>query len=255
MKTDFRPRREIWAEKLTLRQREVARLFKKRLGSTRYLLDIGGGDGVAAKYHQGILAAEQAYVVDNNPVFLEQAEKLGVKTVLLDVEERELPFEDEYFGAVFCGELIEHLRNTDHLLEQIRRILAPGGCLVMTTPNLASWYNRLTIIVGWQPFGTDVSTKYTPGRPAFLHHPLYPACGHISNFTYRALKELLILHGFIRVEHVWKPQANLWEAMKSPTPRKGTQKFIQRTFHVANQIFCYVPGMSESLILACSKGE
>lgn len=49
---------------------------------------------------------------------------------------RALPFRDESFGTVLCAEVIEHVREDDVLLRELRRVLHPGGRLVLTTSPL-----------------------------------------------------------------------------------------------------------------------
>ena len=46
-----------------------------------------------------------------------------------------LPFRDASFDALFAGELIEHLDDPTRGLREFRRVLKPGGALVLTTPN------------------------------------------------------------------------------------------------------------------------
>ena len=237
------------------RVREVAKLFKKRAGKVKRLLDLGGGRGLISKYLLESLPIEEIFVVDSNPALLSEAQQFGFQILPLDIEQEDLPYEDGYFDAVFCGELIEHLKNPDHLLDEMKRVLAPHGCLILTTPNLASWFNRLALLIGLQPLNTDVSVMYSPGQPNFLYPHLQPGAGHISNFTYRALKELLILHCFTSIERVWKPTIDVSEITKVATLPAGIRKYIVLMFHAANQLLCYLPGMSENLIIACSKGE
>jgi SAM-dependent methyltransferase len=45
-----------------------------------------------------------------------------------------LPFEDNHFDAVFCGEVLEHIFNPDEILPEIYRVLKPGGRLLLTVP-------------------------------------------------------------------------------------------------------------------------
>lgn len=45
------------------------------------------------------------------------------------------PYLDEHFDYVTCLEGIEHVENYHHLLRQCRRVLKPGGTLLISTPN------------------------------------------------------------------------------------------------------------------------
>lgn len=46
-----------------------------------------------------------------------------------------LPFDDASFGTVYAGEIIEHVPDVRGALAEWRRVLEPGGTLIMTTPN------------------------------------------------------------------------------------------------------------------------
>ncbi len=86
------------------------------------------------------------------------------------------------------GELIEHVFSPDDLLREARRIVKPGGYLFLTTPNLASWFNRASLLFGYQPIFTEVSAEANAGH--IINLTGHPA-GHIRMFTYRALKEVI----------------------------------------------------------------
>jgi SAM-dependent methyltransferase len=46
-----------------------------------------------------------------------------------------LPFGDASFDVVWSSEVIEHVADTARWLSEVRRVLAPGGRLLLTTPN------------------------------------------------------------------------------------------------------------------------
>jgi len=46
-----------------------------------------------------------------------------------------LPFEDAVFELVVSVEVVEHLERQEAYLDEARRVLVPGGTLVLTTPN------------------------------------------------------------------------------------------------------------------------
>jgi len=128
----------------------------------------------------------------------EQSVKLlqtrGFRATTLDVSTERFPFGDSRFSVVIMSEVIEHLINPDHALSEIHRSLADDGLLILTTPNLASWYNRLLLLAGFQPVFSEISTIWTFGRPRNL--PMSRPVGHIRMFTPRALEDLLSFHGF-----------------------------------------------------------
>jgi SAM-dependent methyltransferase len=71
-----------------------------------------------------------------------------------------LPFPDATFGLITCIEVIEHLERPFEGLAEVRRVLAPGGFAIITTPvPKASW--RL-LWWGWTTFGPGKKWKHTP---------------------------------------------------------------------------------------------
>ena len=45
-----------------------------------------------------------------------------------------LPFPDNLFQRVECDAVLEHVRNPDRVMEEIRRVVAPGGYVHLVTP-------------------------------------------------------------------------------------------------------------------------
>lgn len=99
-----------------------------------------------------------------------------------------------HFKYVFCLEIIEHLFNTNGLLREIHRFLNPTGKAIFTTPNLSWWVSGLIVLLGYQPYHSEVSTIYNVGK--YESEANIQPDGHLRLFTRRAFKELLELHGF-----------------------------------------------------------
>jgi len=100
------------------------------------VLDAGCGIG----YGLEILAAAGAarsVGVDLDPAAVVVAQK-QVAHLSATVEEgdlRDLPFADNSFDLAVCFETIEHMQQGEQALSELRRVLRPGGRLVISSPN------------------------------------------------------------------------------------------------------------------------
>ncbi len=105
--------------------------FVRGLGRTARTLDLGCGDGRLTAE----LDAAELTAADVSSVALERARTrlAGARVVELEPDAL-LPFVDGSFDLVLAAETIEHVRDVQLLLSEIRRVLAPGGELALTTP-------------------------------------------------------------------------------------------------------------------------
>lgn len=55
-----------------------------------------------------------------------------------------LPFARERFPCVLCSQVIEHVPKESPILDELDRVLAPGGALILGTPDYANWEWRFT---------------------------------------------------------------------------------------------------------------
>ncbi len=142
--------------------------------------------------------AEELELVDINEKSLEVARSRGIRVARCDLNNCILPYGDEYFDLVLMEEVIEHLVNPDNALREAHRVLRHGGLFVVTTPNLAWWVNRIVLMLGYQPYWTEVSTMFNVGK--FHRRIDEPLSGHLRLYTFRSLRYLLKLHGFMVIK-------------------------------------------------------
>lgn len=154
------------------------------------LLDIGCSTGEWALYWQE--RGWEPYGVDINETHVQVAAGRGVRARVCDLNSEPIPYADALFDLVFAGEIIEHLVDTDGFIGELDRCLRPGGHLVITTPNLASFENRLRLLLGFYPI--------------WLDHKLRGS-GHVRGYTPAVLKRQLREHGFDVLRHTgnWVP--------------------------------------------------
>jgi SAM-dependent methyltransferase len=182
-----------------LNRRTILDAATPRPGAT--LLDLGCGDGVFTERIARHVGAGSVLGLELIEPLAEAAEARGIEVHRADLAEK-LPFEDASIDVVHSNQVIEHLPGTDHFMREIRRVLRPGGYAVVSTNNLASLHNIVSLIAGYQPPPCHVSDEQIGvGNPMNAHRGAPGAAGqmHLRVFTGRALGELAELHG-LRVE-------------------------------------------------------
>jgi 2-polyprenyl-3-methyl-5-hydroxy-6-metoxy-1,4-benzoquinol methylase len=99
------------------------------------LLDVGCSSG--AFLHAAVKLGFRAEGVEPAPKAAATAQAAGLKVHqgLL----QEAGYADGQFDAITLFEVIEHLQHPQDLLQECRRILRPGGILLIGTGNAASW--------------------------------------------------------------------------------------------------------------------
>lgn len=167
-------------------------LFTKKIT----VLDVGCGSGDLGGMIKDRFQAE-VHGIELNSEAIKNSKKQGLIVKKSDIEEK-WPYQNGQFDVITATEIIEHVVNPDHFLQEAKRILKKNGHIVLTTPNLAAWFNRIIFLFGYQPFFMEVSTidktiglKFTRKLTA-NREPV----GHIRCFTIRALQDLLELHGY-----------------------------------------------------------
>ncbi len=121
---------DLWNEHLS------RYLFAARLCRFKRVIDLGCGSGYGAV--ELARQAEHVTAVDISPEAIAEARELySLPNLSFEVASLDhLPFSDASFQLGVCFEVIEHLENYRDLLAEARRVLAPGGQLVISTPNL-----------------------------------------------------------------------------------------------------------------------
>jgi methionine biosynthesis protein MetW len=197
------------------------------------VLDIGCGDGsFIARFEKRC----RIFGVDVSYKAVEMAKEAGVSAYRSDVSRERLPFDDEYFDLVYMGDVIEHLIDPDFAINEVVRVTKPNGFLIISTPNLASWLNRLLLLLGFQPLFSEVSTIRDFGRPRTHGKRSYLPVGHIRLFTLLALKEFLAYYGF-RIAEV----------------RGSGCELHSRVLDTIDNIFAKIPTLASIIIVVARK--
>jgi 2-polyprenyl-3-methyl-5-hydroxy-6-metoxy-1,4-benzoquinol methylase len=155
------------------------------------LLDVGAQIGAMAIYAAKLGCKVAAVDYGSfTKVYAGIAADHGVDYRECDVSSHALPFAEGSFDFVTYMDTIEHHAfSAKRVLLEIRRVLVPGGRVLVTTPNLASIYNRLLLLMG-----RSINDSFDTYFDLHANEPVHP--GHHREYIRNELQTALERSGF-----------------------------------------------------------
>jgi 2-polyprenyl-3-methyl-5-hydroxy-6-metoxy-1,4-benzoquinol methylase len=159
------------------RREDILPLLPK---SARRVLEVGCGRGLTAEIVGRRLGCPVVGVELNSEIAREAAERMDRVIVgnVLDVEI------DGSFDVIIATEVLEHVADTEAFLRRMKKLLAPGGRLIMSVPNVGHY---------------SVVTDLLRGRWDYVPAGLL-CVTHARFFTRRSLSEWCERTGFSSYE-------------------------------------------------------
>lgn len=148
------------------------------------VLDVGCATGRIA---EKLKKEKNCYVVgvEINKGMAKIAKKRCDQVIIADAELlKRLNFPKGYFDIILFADLLEHCRNPDEILKNLKKYLSDTGYILVSIPNVANWEIRLRLLLG--------NFDYRGGT--ILDD------GHLRFFTLRSIKELIRKAGFKTIE-------------------------------------------------------
>ena len=211
------------------REKSSLEIMKKlKLGKDAEILDAGCGDGRFTQIIKKVIGSK-VKGLEYSKAGIKLCKDKGLDVRFADFNDK-IPFGDGMFKVIYAGEVLEHLYDPDRFLEECFRILKDDGHLIITTPNLCNWYNRVLMLFGIQPVFIETSTIDTRVGAGILkfmkkdHHPV----GHVRIFNATALEDLLKLHNFRLV----KKQGEVFEHF--PSKLSFLDKFFSNFYSLSS---------------------
>ena len=193
----------LWQRAVDLNESTIAQLVTEFAanGTPLAICDLGAGDGqVTSRVLAGVGSAHVTAVEGDAACI----ERLREKKYAVSSDDLNAPlsFASDSFDLVVTNQVIEHLYDTEQFLDEAVRILKPGGRLIVSTENAASWHNIGALTIGLQSFSLSNISR----RKSGVGNPISLAPGvegwpfplqHHRLFTPRALVEMFELCGLI----------------------------------------------------------
>lgn len=172
------------------------RAHSRALGRPVHVLDVGCGEH--AVLAAGVSDPDLYYGIDVKQTI--SAPLARYASLDLDRDEITAAFGEQRFDVIFCSEVIEHVFSPDRLLRQMAQVASDDALIIVSTPNLAYWVNRILLPLGVNPMFVENSSEVVLGRRTPRLGQGNTTQGHLRLFTNRAMKDLLEREGFRLVE-------------------------------------------------------
>ena len=147
--------------------RERINMGLRMLGERRFekALEVGYGAGAVLLTLAPNVRELHGIDLDAEPgPVMKMLDTKGFSAVLRKGSVYELPFVAETFDLVVCYSVFEHLHEYERALEEVRRVLKPGGLFLLGMPAVNRTMSRLFDLIGYRNIDGDHVT--TPASVA-----------------------------------------------------------------------------------------
>ena len=125
--------------------------FAVRLARRKRVLDIACGMGYGSAELARVAQRVTSFDVSPEAVQAAAARYAASNLTYLCASAEEIPLPDASFDLIVAFEVIEHLSEWPRLLSEAKRLLAPGGQFIVSTPN-KSYYGESRRLSGPNPY-------------------------------------------------------------------------------------------------------
>lgn len=151
-------------------------------------LEVGAGTGVIANALSKV--GHKVVTTDISPNMVGEMRKKGINAIVCDAEK--LPFPDASFDTVLGSEMLYYLDKPEKFLAEARRVLRPGGILLLSSANkrVARFYDWLRAVL--RPFGVGGTYFDDPVHTFFSEQKLCELVAD-ADFDIVETKKIIVL--------------------------------------------------------------
>lgn len=114
------------------------------------VLDVGCADGYVLKKTLEINDSCKCYGVDVLEKNLREIPNCDIRVS----DARNLPFADKFFDIVFVLDMLEHVKDFEQIIKEIKRVLKPNGVAILSGPT-ETWFYKFCRFLWLRKFSMD----------------------------------------------------------------------------------------------------
>ena len=219
-----------------LREKALVELLDPKIQDI--VLDVGCAAGRQLLEISNRIA--QGVGTDISIAFIEKADTRAKEVGVTNLSFRqskaeELPFPERFFDKVICAEVLEHVFKKDSALNEIKRVLKPGGYLIITVPNLNAdgtlWGRLLRVLKfrSFQPleqFSAEELAKHGDAHVREFSHKSLVSWLESNGFHVEGWRSVSFIDGpgfdfLLKIPLHWKPTQSLIIGMEKILSKTG----------------------------------
>jgi ubiquinone/menaquinone biosynthesis C-methylase UbiE len=163
------------------------------LGSAKRLIDVGSGLGAPATHWKSAYGALDISCINTNFHQLLAAGQTN-RVSLLNATSSALPFSDESADRIVALESAQHFRPLDKFIKESRRVLEPGGLLVIAIPVMTRAHPFFKLgILSWTWSSEHYELEYVKSTIEDNGFGVQDI-RHIGHHVYEPLTDYYVLH-------------------------------------------------------------
>jgi len=179
------------------------------------------------------LPAHEVWGLDRTDLLRDRFVERGVQFKSCNLDEGKIPFEDQFFDIIIFTEVLEHIFGPpSEILQEFKRVLRPGGELILGVPNIARLSNRLRLLFGTSPL---------PDADNQMKRDWVHGHGHIHEYTRQEISDLCRKNG-LEVTQTW---------MFSPRPGGASMGKRNLIRVLSDGVSSLVPSFRYQILLRC----
>lgn len=236
---------------IDLLNEHVARyVFAGRLCRMKRVLDAGCGTGYGAVELARTAVSVIALDISYDAIGHARSDYAAPNLRFVQASCTAMPFRSSSFDLIVAFEVIEHLRNWPDLIQEVRRLLAPGGQWIVSTPN-SSYYAVSRGITGPNPYHQhefSFEEFRDELRKVFPHVSLFVQ-NHVEGFVFQPVTLPTATEARVEGDANSPEDSHFFLAVCALTPQTGAPTFVYvpRTTNILRERELHIERLNQEL--------